>query len=120
MSQQRFEELHDLRTLDRAGMNLEIEIPQRQPGNDRKTLPSKGLMDYWRLSAWSPSSHPMRTRAQSAFIKEDNGAAFFAGFFFNAGQVFCFQMAIFCSLRSMARRVGRWQLNPKDRNRCQT
>jgi hypothetical protein len=29
-------------------------------------------------------------------------------------------MAIFCSLRSMVRRVGRWQLNPKDRNRCQT
>ena len=88
-------------------MNLEIEIPQRQPSNDRKTLPSKRLIDYWCLSARSPGSHPMWTRAQPAFIEEDNGAAFFAGFFFNEGQVVCFQKVIFCSLRSMARRVGR-------------
>ena len=120
MPQQRFEKLYDLRPLDRAGMNLKIKVSQSESGDDRKTLPSKRLIDYWCLSARSPGSHPMWTRAQPAFVEKDNGAAFFAGFFFNAGHVELFQWAIFSSSRSMARRVGRWQLKPKARSRCQT
>lgn len=120
VSQQSLEELHHLPALDGAGMDLKIEVPKRHSGNDRQALPAKGLLNHWRLSAWCPCSHAVGTRAQSAFVDEYDGAPFLAGFFFNLGKVVCFQKAIFCSLRSMARRVGRWQLNPKDRNRCQT
>jgi hypothetical protein len=61
----------------------------------------------------------MGSGAQPAFVNKDNGAAFLAGFFFSAGQVERFQPAIFFSFRSMARRVGRWQLKPSLRNKCQ-
>jgi hypothetical protein len=81
MPQQRFEKLYNLLPLDRAGMNLKIKVPQSESGDDRKTLPTKRLLDHRRLSARRPGSHPMGTRAQPAFVEKYNGAAFFAGFF---------------------------------------
>jgi len=49
----------------------------------------------------------VRALAQSAFVDEDDGAAFLAGFFLISGQRFCFHRRIFSASRSRARPVGR-------------
>lgn len=81
------QELDDLRALDGARMDLEIEIPQRHSRDDRKTLPAKSLLDHRSLAARRPSPHPVRARAQAAFVDEDNGASLPLGFFLRFGQV---------------------------------
>lgn len=63
MAQERFEEFDDLRTLDGARMDLEIEIPESDPRDDRKTLPAEGLLDDRSLAARRPGAHPVGTRA---------------------------------------------------------
>ena len=54
------------------------------------------------------------------FVDEDDGSALFAGFFFIAGHSTRFQRRILGSSRSIARRSGRWQLNPLSPNKRQT
>ena len=78
---QGLEKFRHLLTLDRAGMDLEIEVPEGHPRDDRQALPTKGLLEDRRLSAWGPGSHPVGTGAQPAFVNEDDDAAFFAGLF---------------------------------------
>ena len=81
MAQERFQELDDLRTLDGARMDLEIEVPESHPRNDRETLPTESLLDDRGLAARRPSAHPVRTCAQTAFVEEDDGASFPRRFF---------------------------------------
>ena len=95
VAQERLEELDNLRTFDGTGMNLKIEIPEGYSRNDRKTFPAEGLLENGRLAARRPSSHPVRTRAQAAFVDENNGAPLALRFFFSFGQVYRFQCAIF-------------------------
>lgn len=45
------QKLDDLETFDAAGMNLEIEPPERQAPNDGKAFPVKGLMQHRGFSA---------------------------------------------------------------------
>jgi len=54
----------------------------------------------------------MRPFAQTAFVDEDDDAAFLDGFFLTSGQRTFFQYRIASSLRSIARLAGRWQLQP--------
>lgn len=106
------QKLDDLEALDAAGMNLEIEPPERQTPDDGKTFPVKGLMQHRGFSAWSPSAGARGAGAQPAFVNKDDGSPLLPGLFFNAGHSVRCQRRIFCSSRSTARRSGRWQLKP--------
>lgn len=85
--QERGKELDDLRALDGASVNLEIEIPERHSCDDRETLPAEGFLDNWSSAARRPSAHPVRARAQAALVDADNGATLPLGFFFRCGRV---------------------------------
>src|SRR5205823_2938882 len=87
VAQERSEKLDDLRAFDRTGVNLKIEIPQHDARDDRKTLPTESLVNDRRLATRRPSPNPVRTRAQAAFVDEDDGAPLSLGIFFKAGQV---------------------------------
>src|SRR5579862_4641278 len=41
---ERFEELHHLRRLDRAGEESEVEPHEARPGDDRELLPTEGVL----------------------------------------------------------------------------
>ena len=114
------EELDDLGTLDAAGVDLEVEPVQGQTADHGKAFPAEGFLDHRRLASGRPGTYPGGTCAQSAFVDEDEGSALFAGFFFIAGHSTRFQRRILGSSRSIARRSGRWQLNPLSPNSRQT
>jgi hypothetical protein len=75
------EKFDDLRAFDAPGMHLEVEPPQCQTTNDRKTFPIEGLVQDGGLSARSPSANPCGPRAQSAFVDKDDGSPLLAGLF---------------------------------------
>jgi len=77
-----FEELNDLRALDRAGVESEIEVPESQTRNHRKALPVEVVLQHWGLAAPGPGAHPVRSLAQAAFVDEDQDALFRDGLFF--------------------------------------
>jgi len=106
------QKLDDLEALDTAGMNLEIEPPERQAPDDRKAFPVKGLMQYRGFSTWSPSACPCWARAQATFVNKDEGSPLLLRLFFNVGHSVRCQRRIAFSSRSTARRSGRWQLKP--------
>ena len=120
MAQQRLEELGGLGTADAAFINPEVEPIQRQPGDDRQLVPAERLVQQRGLPTRRPGANPMRSGAQPAFVDEDDGAAFPPGFFLRRGHSTRFQWAICSSLRSIARRLGRWQLKPSVRNTFET
>jgi len=120
MALQVMQELKDLEAFDAARMNLKVEAPLRQAANDREAFPVEGLLQHRRLSAPRPSPRPRGTRAQSAFVDEDDGSPLLAGLFFKAGQITRFQRRMAGSLRSTARRSGRWQLKPLAPSKRQT
>ena len=76
-----FEEFDDLRAFDSSWVKLEIEIPDGDPADDRKFLPVEVKFQHRGLPARSPSAHPMRFLAETAFINDDNDSVFFQGVF---------------------------------------
>src|ERR1700674_1286403 len=111
MTQQMFEKLDDLRSLDRAGKQTKVEIPPGDSGNGRQRLPVEMILQHRCLASWRPGAAAMRTLAQSAFIDEDDGSPFFLGFFLSPAQRF-FPRRMADSSRPDARPAGRWQLQP--------
>ena len=116
MAMQRLEKLHHLLAFDAASMDAKAEAPKSDAANDREAFPVEGLMQHGRLPAWRPGAHPVGTRAQPRLVDEDDGALLPARFFLILGHSTRFQCAILGSSRSMARRSGRWQLNPSERS----
>ena len=114
MSDQGLEKVHYLGLLDRTGIQTKVEVPQREPGGHRQTLPVEVVLQDGRLPARCPSAAAMRPLAQPAFVDEDEDAPFAERFFLRAGHTFFFQCWICSSLRSRARPVGRcglqWRL----------
>ena len=120
MAQEMAQKLDDLEAFDAAGMDLEIEPPQRQAADDRKAFPVEGLVQYRGLPTGCPSACPRGAGAQPAFVDKDDGSPLLPGLFFNSGQSVRRQRRIAFSSRSTARRSGRWQLNPLAPNKRQT
>jgi hypothetical protein len=120
VAQQGVRELGGPLPVDAARVDPKVELPERQAGDDRELVPLEGLAQHRRLATERPGAHPVGPRAQSAFVDEDDGAAFAPGFFLRRGQVTRFQSAIAPSSRSIARRVGCWQLKPSSRRTRQT
>ena len=112
MALQVFEELHDLGALDGALVDLKQTAPQSKCPNDREALPIEGLLKHRGLTHWRPSPGPGGACAQARLVNENDGATLATGFFLMFGHSTRFQRVIFFSLRSIARRVGRWQLKP--------
>ena len=112
MALQMGQELNDLRALDAAGKEPEVEVLPSQPGDGAEVFPIETVEEQRRLSLGRPGPHAMRLLGQAAFVDENDRAAFGAGLFFNAGQVLRFQVAMAASSRSNARPTGFWQLQP--------
>ena len=106
-------EIDHLLLLDRSRIELEVDGVPTHTRDSGKLFPGEVVMlENRRLSTRCPCPHDKGALGQSAFIDEYYGLAFPFGVFFSAGQVFRFHSAIFCSSRSMARFVGRWQVQP--------
>lgn len=112
MPQEVLQKENDLGAFDAAGIKLEVEAPQRQPADEGKALPIESFLQKRGLPARSPSASAAGTRAQAAFVDEDDGLPVAAGFFFRAGHSTCFQRRMAFSSHSRARRSWRWQLKP--------
>jgi hypothetical protein len=115
MSPQVAQEQDDLGSLDASGKELEIEVPNRNAGNGREAFPVEGILQYGSLTARSPGADPMRLLAQSAFVDKDDCSPLLPGFFFISGHRTCFQRWMAGSSRWVARPIGRWQLQPRER-----
>ena len=110
-----FQKLNHLRGLDAAGEKSEVKIPNGDACYGRKTLPVEGILQHRSLAPRRPGSDPMRPLAQSAFVHKHYGAALQERFFFISGQRTRFHCRIAGSSRCVARPVGRWQLQPRER-----
>jgi len=115
-----FQKLDDLRSLDAPGEQSKVEVPDRDPRHGRKALPVERILQDRSLATRSPSADPVRAFAQTALVHKNYGALLVQGLFFNSGQRTLFQRRMAGSSRWMARPVGRWQLQPKERNIRQT
>lgn len=113
--QEGLEELGGTHSVDAAFEDPEEELPQSDSGDQRELLPVERFLQHRRATAGSPRAHPVGARAQSAFVDEDDGAIFAPRFFFSLGQPCLVHSAIAASFRSIARRVGCWQLRPISR-----
>ena len=113
--QEMCEELNHLRTADGAGKQTKVEVPPGDSGHRRERLPVEVILQDGCSSPRCPGATAMGALAQSAFVDEDDGTAFFLGFFLSSGQRSCFQRRIAASSRSRARPIGRGQLHPSCR-----
>lgn len=112
MTLQVFQEVNHLLGLDRTGIEAEVKVPPRQPRDGGELLPVEVELQNRRLAFGTPCAHPVRLLAQSALVDKEESAPFFFGFFLMRGHSTRFQRVISSSLRSRARPVGRWQLQP--------
>ena len=120
MTQQMGKEVHHLRGADGSLVKPEIEVPPSDASEGRKHLPVEMILQPWGLSARGPRAHPMGPLAQPTFVDEDDGAPLAERFFLSRGQRTRFQYRMASSSRSIARPVGRWQLQPSWRKMRQT
>jgi hypothetical protein len=120
MAHQVTKKLDDLWTLDRLIVQLKVEIIKGDARNHAQRFPVEVVLQDRGLPARGPSAHFVRPGAESAFVDQNDLAAFFLGFFLSAGQVTFFHSAMAASLRSSARPTGRWQLQPSCRSNFQT
>ncbi len=97
---------------DRAWVNLEVEVPPSHPRDRRETLPREPVLEDRRLTAASPRSNSVRPFREATLVDKDDGSGFPRGFFLMRGHSTRFQRAMASSFRSIARPVGRWQLQP--------
>lgn len=113
------QEIDHLGRANAAPVEPEVEAPPGDTGHHRQLAPVEREVQVRGLSTGRPRACQRRLLAQSAFVNEDNGAAFAAALFFSAGHVWRFQRAMASSSRSLARPVGRWQLHPMRANTFQ-
>lgn len=115
LTQQTTKEIHNLWTPDRTGIQPEVKRPPGHTGDRGQGLPVEVILQDRGLASRRPRAATMRLQAQSAFVDEDDRLAFASGVFFRAGQWVFFHQRIASSLRSSARPVGRWQVQPSCR-----
>jgi len=120
VSHQSCKKVHDLFLLDGPGIDAKVEVPQCEPGSDRKSLPIKVVLQDGCLSPGRPGAATMRSLTQSAFVDENEDTPLPARFFFSSGHTFFFQLRICFSSRSRARPSGRCGLQPRPTRIFQT
>jgi len=107
MAEQSLKEINDLRGFDAAFVQSEIKVIEGDPRRRREGFPIEVVLQNGSLAARRPSAYPVRPLAYSAFVDEDDGAAFFLGFFLRAGHFTRRHWRMASSFRSRARPTGR-------------
>src|SRR6266702_2504790 len=110
-----FQELNQLRALDRAVEETKVNAPETRPGDQRQLLPVEAVLQGRGAALGRPGLDPRGTLAQPRFVDEDDGSSLASGVFFSAGQRLVFQLRIASSSRCSARPVGRWLEKPSSR-----
>lgn len=106
VAEQVFQKLDNLFGLDGAFEDLKVEVPLGQTRDYRKRLPVEVKLEDGRLAAWRPGAPAVGPLAQTTFVDEDDGSAFFLSFFLISGQRRRCQSSIRASFRSRARPTG--------------
>jgi len=75
LPRQRLQVLDQLRRLDRAMEEAEVEIRHRHPGDQRQLLPVEAVWQDRGLALRRPSLYPRGALAQSRLVDEDDRAA---------------------------------------------
>ena len=115
LARQTTKEVHDLRTPNRTGIQSEVERPPGHTSDRGRDFPVEVLLKDRSMASRRPGAATMGLQAQTALVDEDDRLAFAFGVFFRAGQWVSFHQRIASSLRSSARPVGRWQVQPSCR-----
>lgn len=116
---QGIEETHDLGSADTASM--ESQKPSQATGSrcrqhqtdGRKRLPVERLDHHRRAPPGCPGSPHWRSLGEARLVEKTEPGLQPLGFFLILGQWSFFQRVIARSLRSLARRAGRWRLHPR-------
>src|SRR5216684_1706984 len=117
---QSFEELDDLRTLNRAVEQSEVEATEAQASDHRELLPAEAVLQHGRLTFRSPGSCATRSFGQTRLVDEDDHSALSRSDFFSSGHLLAFQVRTARSSRSRAWPVGRCTLQPSRPSNRQT
>jgi hypothetical protein len=96
-----------LRDLASAGLPVAYAVPTESLARNIVSLC---------LASGSPGTNAVRSLAQTTLVHKYYGALLPQGFFLSSGQRTRFQRRIAGSSRCVARPVGRWQLQPKERS----
>lgn len=118
--------IDDLRLLDRFRVQSQTQPDAAsrrrgdQAGDGRQSFPIEGCDDDRRLSARRPGATHAGTFRKPALVQENQQAVRSAGLFLMPGQRRRSQRRIDASLRSRARRSGRWQDHPSPPRSFQT
>ncbi len=64
---------------------VDVQIPDGRSGDQQQVIAVKVVWQHQRLVLWSPSAASTQLLRQSAFVVEDDGAAFFASCCLRAG-----------------------------------
>ncbi len=118
---QGIEETHDLGSADTAAM--EGQEPSQATGSrsrqhkpdGRERRPVERLDHHRRAPLGGPGRPHGRSLGEARLVEEPEPGLQPLGFFLIWGQSRCFQRVIARSLRSLARRAGRWRLHPSCR-----
>ena len=115
MAREVLQEIDNLWAPHRSGIEAEVEVPPRNPGDGRQRLPVEVILQDRGLPSRRPGPHPVRAFAEPTLVYEDDRSALPRGVFLSAGQRFSFQRRIACSSRSTARPIGLCTLQPRSR-----
>src|SRR5262249_5598568 len=118
MSQHMAQKAHHIATV--IGVFLDLQ-QQLTAGCDRANrrqviVTTRRTQDGW-LADWRPSAHQCWQQVKASFIYPDERAALAFGFFLSAGHFSLRQRSMAASLRSLARSIGFWALQPMARRR---
>ena len=78
---ERRKKLDDLGTLDAAGKQAEVKLPEGNPRDRGELLPGEVVLQHRRLAAWCPGAYPRGTFGESRLVNKDYGLAAFFGVF---------------------------------------
>lgn len=118
MTPERMEEAHKVRAFDPAGMygqhpseSIGIRCGQDQ-ADAGESLPVERFVDDRSLPPRSPCGADRGSLGEAGFVQESQPSVQPAGVFFTRGHSCRTHRAIAASSRSLARRAGRWRLQP--------
>jgi hypothetical protein len=75
------QEIDHLRTSDRSRIGPGVEVPDRDPRNDRVFFPVEVKLQHGGLASGSPGAHAMGFLAQTTFVDKGQDAVFVQGHF---------------------------------------
>jgi hypothetical protein len=84
------QELGDLRTLDRAGEQAEVEPQETHPRDSRQLLPTEAVLQDRSFASWRPGACATGTLGQTRPVYEDDDSSLSRCDFFSSGHLLFF------------------------------